>query len=221
MQTIKHVIAICLSFFPRKVLRILISWMPYFDFIRETKSTQVPITFDHWYDRYVDRLDYDAYWPTHKTSVIINPKNVYCGVETSPGYMSSNYIQAIGKIYIGDYTQIGPSVGIISANHILTDNRKHIVSSVYIGKYCWIGFSATILPGVILGDYTIVAAGAVVSKSFSEGYCVVAGVPAKIVKMLDKSQCVFHKSEHEYNGFIKSNDFHKYKIEELKSFSEV
>jgi acetyltransferase-like isoleucine patch superfamily enzyme len=40
------------------------------------------------------------------------------------------------------------------------------------------------LPGVIIGDKTIVGAGAVVTKSFIEGNCVVAGNPAKLVKKL-------------------------------------
>ena len=220
MNIIKRTILLFLSLFPCWVLRISISWMPYFNFIRETSNTQVPITFNHWYDRYVKRLNYGAYWPTHKTSMVINPKNVYCGVETSPGYMPSCYIQAIGIIYIGDYTQIAPSVGILSANHSLTDNRKHVSSFVHIGRYCWLGFGVTILPGVTLGDYTIVAAGAVVSKSFPRGYCVIAGVPATIIKTLDKSECIIHKSEFEYNGFIDSSYFNEYKNKNLSNLSE-
>ena len=43
-----------------------------------------------------------------------------------------------------------------------------------------------ILTGVELGDNTIVGAGSVVTKSFTDGYCVIAGNPAKIVKKLDK-----------------------------------
>lgn len=42
-----------------------------------------------------------------------------------------------------------------------------------------------ILPGVVLGDHTIVGAGSVVTHSFPEGYCILAGNPAKIVRKLD------------------------------------
>jgi acetyltransferase-like isoleucine patch superfamily enzyme len=46
-----------------------------------------------------------------------------------------------------------------------------------------------VLPGVQLGDFTIVGAGAVVTKSFPEGYYVIAGNPARIVKSLNKAEC--------------------------------
>ena len=125
------------------------------------------------------------------------------------------YIQAIGKIYIGDYTQIAPKVGIISANHDLYDNRNHLPSEVKIGKYCWIGMGAVILPGVVLGDYTIVGAGAIVTKSFPEGYCVIGGNPAKLLKSLEKEKCVFHRSEFEYNGYIPTKDFEEFRSKNL------
>nr|WP_281397753.1 acyltransferase [Winogradskyella flava] len=168
-----------------------------------------------WYNQKVKGHCKQAYWPVHSTSRVFNPKNIYCGIETSPGYSQGNYIQAIGKIYIGDYTQIAPNVGIISANHELEDNRKHIVKDVKIGKYCWIGFGAVILPGVELGDYTIVGAGAIVTKSFKEGYCVLAGNPAKLVKRLNKAECIYHKSDNEYNGYIKNTDFEDFRKKNL------
>lgn len=54
-------------------------------------------------------------------------------------------------------------------------------ASVTLGKNSWIGSSATILPGVTVGDNAVVAAGAVVTKDVPEN-TVVAGVPAKVVK---------------------------------------
>lgn len=55
---------------------------------------------------------------------------------------------------------------------------------VIIGKKCWIGMNAIILPGVKLGDNTIVGAGSVVTKSFPDGNLVIAGNPAKIINKL-------------------------------------
>lgn len=55
---------------------------------------------------------------------------------------------------------------------------------VIIGKNCWIGANSTILPGVTIGDYCIVAAGAVVTKDIPSGV-LVAGNPAVIKKKLD------------------------------------
>jgi acetyltransferase-like isoleucine patch superfamily enzyme len=149
------------------------------------------------------------------SSNVVNPKNIYCGIETSPGYSQGNYIQAIGNIYIGDYTQIAANVGIISANHILEDNRKHVIKNVVIGKYCWIGFGAVIMPGVELGDYTVVGAGAIVTKSFTDGYALIGGNPAKIIKKLNPEECIFHKSDYEYNGYIKNDKFEDYRKKNL------
>jgi len=58
------------------------------------------------------------------------------------------------------------------------------VNPIKIGKNCWIGTNSTILPGIELGDRTIVGANTVVTKSFSEGNVIIAGTPAKIVRKL-------------------------------------
>ncbi|MDD3040470.1 DapH/DapD/GlmU-related protein [Bacteroides sp.] len=52
---------------------------------------------------------------------------------------------------------------------------------IVIGNDCWIGTRVIILPGVEIGDYSIVAAGAVVTKSFPP-YSIIGGVPAKLLK---------------------------------------
>lgn len=200
---------------PKFILRRVLPKFSKFKFFEETRETQTPITFDLWYNQKVKGHHRNVYWPVHKTSHVTNPKNIYCGIETSPGYSQGNYIQAIGKVFIGDYTQIAANVGIISANHSLEDNRQHIIKDVKIGKYCWIGFGASIMPGVELGDYTIVGAGAVVTKNFSDGYCVIGGNPAKIIKHLDKENCVLHKSDYEYNGYIKNSNFEAFRKKHL------
>lgn len=167
------------------------------------------------YNQKVVGRNEQVYWPVHQTSTIVNYKNIICGIETSPGYSPGNYIQALGKIAIGDYTQIASNVGIITGNHELTDNRKHKVKDVNIGKYCWIGMGAIILPGVTLGDYTIVAAGSIVTKSFRDGFCVIGGNPATILKTLERSECVLHKSKFEYNGFIPHSEFDNFRKKHL------
>ncbi len=178
--------------------------------IDDTKDTQTPIRFKMWFFQKILGFNKKAYWPVHFTSIVTGYQNIYVGIDTCPGYMPGCYIQGIGKIYIGDYTQISANVGIITANHDLHDTRKHEVSFVNIGKYCWIGMNVMILPGVELGDNTIVGAGSVVTKSFKEGYCIIAGNPAKIIKKLDRKKCTKYKNRIEYNGYIKSNDFKEY-----------
>jgi acetyltransferase-like isoleucine patch superfamily enzyme len=197
---------------PTSIFYRFIVYLPYFHFIKNTQNTQTPITHKYWINQKILRKNYGPYWPVHWTSCVSGDwRNVICGIETSPGYSPGNYIQAIGQICIGDYTQIAPNVGIISSNHDVHDNSKHIISFVSIGKYCWIGMGAVILPGVVLGDFTIVAAGAIVTKSFEEGYCIIGGNPAKKIKNLDPKNCVKNKSEHEYIGYIPVDKFDDFK----------
>lgn len=94
-----------------------------------------------------------------------------------------------GKIKIGKGTYIANNVGIITTNHDLNDLEKHQEGTeIILGIKCWIGMNAMILPGVVLGDHTVVGAGAVVTKSFPEGYCVIAGNPAKKIRDIDMEQ---------------------------------
>jgi len=105
-----------------------------------------------------------------------------------PGYMPGQYIQAINGIIIGKNVRFGPGVKIISANHNFNDFSKHDnADPIIIGDNCWIAANAVILPGVQLGNHVVVAAGAVVTKSFTDN-CLIGGVPAKIIKELDAYQ---------------------------------
>lgn len=97
---------------------------------------------------------------------------------------SGNYFQTIdAKIIIGKGTWIAKNVGIITSNHCFDDLNKHNPGKdVIIGENCWIGMNSMILPGVVLGKHTIVGAGSVVTHSFKEGNCIIAGNPAKIIR---------------------------------------
>jgi acetyltransferase-like isoleucine patch superfamily enzyme len=181
----------------------------------ETKNSQTPVTFKYWFWQKVLGFNKKAYWPVHFTSRISNPQNIYAGIDTSPGYMNNCYIQGLGKVYIGDYTQIGPGVGIISSNHDPYNSTKQIVGKVVVGKYCWLGMNSVILPKVELGDFTIVAAGSIVTKSFPDGYCIIGGVPATIIKHLEKEKCLPFKNEIEYNGYIKTSNFETFRKKNL------
>lgn len=137
-------------------------------------------------------------WPVSPYIVISNPNNIVFDPDDINDFQGfGNYYQNFSaKIIIGKETWIAPNVGIITANHDPYDLDKHLPGKdVIIGKHCWIGMNAVILPGVVLGDHTIVGAGAVVTKSFPEGYCVIAGNPARKIKDLDKER--FRKTKEE------------------------
>lgn len=91
----------------------------------------------------------------------------------------------LGGITIEDDVMIAPRVNITSENHpVEVENRKTLVpDAVVIKRNAWIGAAATIMPGVSIGENSVVAAGAVVTKNVPAN-TVVAGIPAKVVKEL-------------------------------------
>lgn len=177
----------------------------------QTAGTAAPITMRTWFIQKILGFNRSAYWPTHHSSVISNPANILIGIGTAPGLSPGCYIQGIGKIYIGDYTIIAPNVGIISANHDVYDYRAHHKGFVKIGRYCWIGMNVVIMPNVELGDHTVVAAGSCVTSSFPDGYCILAGNPAKRIKTLQKDECIEYINPYEYYGYIKKEKFAGYR----------
>lgn len=210
------------SFFIRRPYMLIfypvIRLLPKFRFLYHTADYQGKVSFEFWFKQKVLNWggNRNAYWPVHWTSKVYDAENILVGVDAYPGIMGGCYITGRGGIEIGDYSQIAPNVVIVSANHDVYDSRKHITAKVTIGKYCWIGAGAKIMPGVTLGNWSIVAAGAVVTKSFPNGYCIIAGVPAKEVKQLDKSLCLPFEVDKKYHGYISAEKFENYRKHKLK-----
>ena len=92
-----------------------------------------------------------------------------------------------GYITIEDDVLIGSGVHIYTTNHNYSDRLKPIsiqgstVKDVVIGRESWIGANAVILPGVTIGQGSVIAAGSVVTKNVG-AYTLVGGVPARIIK---------------------------------------
>lgn len=160
-----------------------------------------------WY-RYRHKFNNNIYWPTHPNSEIRG--RVVVGKGARVGHRPNCIIQGRGKIFIGDYVEIAPNCVIISANHVLLNQDDVVRKETIIGDYCWLASSSIVLAGVTLGPRTIVGAGSVVTKSFDEGYCVIAGNPAKIVKKLEKDEFVQRRNKIEYYGYIRQDKFAKY-----------
>ncbi|MBC3539096.1 sugar O-acetyltransferase [Rufibacter sediminis] len=91
----------------------------------------------------------------------------------------------LGGITIEDNVMIAPKVSLLTEGHpIPTGSRQSLVPKpIHIKKNAWIGASATILQGVTIGENSVVAAGAVVSKDVPDN-TVVGGIPAKIIKTI-------------------------------------
>jgi len=91
-------------------------------------------------------------------------------------------------LHIEDRVSIAPGVIIVITsypnNSKLREYNVEKVGRVRIGHDAWLGAGAIILPGVSIGKFSIVGAGAVVKKNVPP-YTVVGGVPAKIIKKLE------------------------------------
>lgn len=123
-------------------------------------------------------------WPVHWTSKVVAPNKIIRG-SRCPGLAKGCHIDGRNGIEIGNNTWIGPQVCIISMNHNVYDYSQYVEGdSIVIGDNCWIGAGSIILAGVKLGNHVVVAAGAVVTKSFERDDIVLAGVPARLVKEL-------------------------------------
>lgn len=102
---------------------------------------------------------------------------------------SGCHFQDQGGIKIGDGTLIGHNVVLATINHDLDpkNNRKNHYLPIVIGSHVWIGSNATVLPGVSIEDWAVVAAGAVVTRDVPP-LTVVGGVPAKVLKKILESK---------------------------------
>lgn len=121
-----------------------------------------------WY-RYFPFFKNHIYWPVHSSSEVRG--RVFIGKGARVGHRPNCIIQGRGKVFIGDYVEIGPNSVIISGNHSLTNQADVVRKETIIGDNCWIASSCCILAGVVLGPRTVVGAGSVVTKSFPDGYC--------------------------------------------------
>jgi len=128
-------------------------------------------------------------WPISPFQRVLHPESIEFDPDDlnnfqSPGCYFSNANG--GRIVIGKGTYIAPNVGIITTNHDPAEPDRHLKPrDVIIGRKCWLGMNSVILPGVELGDHTVVAAGSVVGRSFPKGHVVLVGVPARVRQALE------------------------------------
>ena len=154
------------------------------------------------------------YWPKEKGHKVMNAENITLGYNSAVG-SSGTYLQGAGRLIIGNNVSLARNIGIISGNHNVYNQFKHDTKTTVIGDYTWIGMNAVILPGIVLGPRTIVGAGSVVTKSFPEGYCVIAGNPARKVKDIDREQFIPHDLEYQFYGYVPADKFDKFKKKHL------
>ena len=98
-------------------------------------------------------------------------------------------------IYIGERTKLGPNVVIATAGHpILPELRMKGYQynvPVHIGKNCWLGAGVLVMPGVTIGDNTVIGAGSVVTKDIPANV-VAVGSPCKVLRPIGEHDREFY-----------------------------
>lgn len=143
--------------------------------------------------RYVILFNYfeslkDNVYISHNTT-LLSLKNIQIGQNVS--IHTGCYIDGLGGLVIGDNVSIAHQTSILSFDHSYEDISTPIKynrlkqGKVIIEDDVWIGCGVRVLSGVTIGNRSIIAAGSVVTKDVESGV-LVGGVPAKIIKRLDK-----------------------------------
>ena len=98
-------------------------------------------------------------------------------------------------IYVGDHTMFAPNVILATAGHpllgALRERNYQYNMPVRIGRNCWLGAGVIVLPGVTIGDNTVVGAGSVVTKDLPS-HVLAVGSPARVVRELGSHEREFY-----------------------------
>ena len=100
-------------------------------------------------------------------------------------------------IYVGDYTMFGPNVVLATAGHPILPELRPLAYQynmpIHIGKNCWLGAGVIVLPGVTIGDNTVIGAGSVVTKD----------IPANVVAVGNPCRVLREINEHDKEYYFK------------------
>ncbi len=111
-----------------------------------------------------------------------------------------------GHIYVGDYTMIGPNVTIATAGHpiapALREQAYQYNFPVHIGKNCWLGAGVVVVPGVTIGDNTVIGAGSIVTKDIPSNV-VAMGNPCRVLREINEHDTKYYFKEHKIPEYIK------------------
>lgn len=162
---------------------------------------------------FMDRSDFDGITKVVKDllgkseGAFINPP-FYCDygthIEVGKNFFA-NYnctIIDVAKVIIGDNCQIAPNVSIYTAGHPLHPVARNSLYEygieVVIGDNVWIGGNAVILPGVHIGNNTVIGAGSVVTKNIPDSV-LAAGNPCKVIREITEDDFQFYYKDRKFD----------------------
>ena len=99
-------------------------------------------------------------------------------------------------IYVGDNTMMAPNVILATATHpvlpLLREQTYQYNLPIRIGKNCWLGAGVIVLPGVTIGDNSVIGAGSVVTKDIPANV-VAIGTPCRVLRPIDERDKEFYR----------------------------
>lgn len=106
-------------------------------------------------------------------------------------------------IYVGDGTMFGPNVTLATAGHpILPELRERALQynmPIHIGKNCWLGAGVIVLPGVTIGDNTVIGAGSIVTRDIPANV-VAVGNPCRVLRPIGEKDREFYFRDRRLTG---------------------
>ena len=105
------------------------------------------------------------------------------------------------KIEIGSNCLFGPNVTLCTTGHPISPN--HRMDGMYsfpikIGNTCWIGANVIVLPGITIGDHSVIGAGSVVTKDIPANV-VAAGNPCHVLRQIDERDETYYFKGHRFD----------------------
>lgn len=105
-----------------------------------------------------------------------------------------HHIDCTDMVIVGEFTTIaGYGTQILSHSFSLEKNSQ-ACAPIQIGHHCWVSTRSIILPGSVLPPQSVLGAGAVLKKKYTESFVLYGGVPAKYIKKMDETYEFFHRT---------------------------
>lgn len=132
-------------------------------------------------------------------------KNIHIGENFYANFNLT--ILDVNEVIIGNNVMMGPNVSIYTAGHPIDQAVRNtgleFGLKVKIGNNVWVGGNVVINPGLTIGDNTIIASGAVVTKSFGSNL-IIGGNPARVIRAIDENDKIkWEAKQKEYESLIK------------------
>lgn len=105
-----------------------------------------------------------------------------------------HHIDCTDMVIVGEFTTIAGYGTQILSHSLSLEKNSQTCAPIQIGHHCWVGTRSIILPGSVLPSQSVLGAGAVLQKKYTESFVLYGGVPAKFIKKMDVTYEFFHRT---------------------------